>query len=180
MRPGISVELHPRQHRLRRHSCRRRVHGVIDKHPSYSFVGGPGGSGLDDYYSPEVNSAVVPLPGVKTLDGAPCDPIRDSVGASAWNSSFANIQCYDAIKVYALLNQIAGKTHSGARPVVPAVFGMNFQSVYVGESLNEPPGGTGGYKNAEAVPSAELLAQVEYVDTAVGEIVNGLKTAGIY
>jgi hypothetical protein len=24
----------------------------IDKHPSYSFVGGPGGTGLDDYYSP--------------------------------------------------------------------------------------------------------------------------------
>src|ERR1700723_1987571 len=41
----------------------------IDKHPSYSFVGGPGGSGLDDYFSPEVNSTVVPLPGVRTLEG---------------------------------------------------------------------------------------------------------------
>src|ERR1700728_1880724 len=152
----------------------------IDKHPSYSFVGGPGGTGLDDYYSPEVNSAVVPLPGVKTLDGAPCDPIRDSVGASAWNSSFANIQCYDAIKVYALLNQIAGKTHSGAPAVVPAVFGMNFQSVYVGESVNEPPVGTGGYKNAAAVPSAELLKEIEYVDTAIGEIISALQAAGLY
>jgi len=152
----------------------------IDKHPSYSFVGGPGGKGLDDYYSPEVDSTVVPLPGVKTLDGAACDPIRDSVGVSAWNASFANIQCYDAIKVYALLNQIAGKTHSGAPAVVPAVFGMNFQSVYVGESVNEPPVGTGGYKNAAAAPSAELLQEIEYVDTAVGIIVNALKTAGIY
>jgi hypothetical protein len=152
----------------------------IDKHPSYSFVGGPGGTGLDDYYSPEVNSAVVALPGVKTLDGVSCDPIRDTVGAAAWNASFENIQCYDAIKVYALLNQIAGKTHSGAPAVVPAVFGMNFQSVYVGQSVNEAGVAAGGYKNAEAVPSAELLAQVEYVDTAVGEIVNGLKTAGIY
>ena len=152
----------------------------IDKHPSYSFVGGPGGKGLDDYYSPEVDSTVVPLPGVKTLDGAACDPIRDSVGVSAWNASFANIQCYDAIKVYALLNQIAGKTHSGAPAVVPAVFGMNFQSVYVGESVNEPPLGTGGYKNAAAAPSAELLQEIEYVDTAVGIIVNALKTAGIY
>jgi hypothetical protein len=152
----------------------------IDKHPSYSFVGGPGGTGLDDYYSPEVDSTVVALPGVKTLDGLSCDPIRDTVGASAWNASFENIQCYDAIKVYALLNQIAGKTHSGAAAVVPAVFGMNFQSVYVGQSTNEAGVAAGGYKNAEALPSAELLGEVEYVDTAIGEIVNALKTAGIY
>src|SRR6202042_2018975 len=152
----------------------------IDKHPSYSFVGGPGGTGLDDYYSPEVNSAVVPLPGVKTLDGAPCDPIRDSVGASAWNSSFANIQCYDAIKVYALLNQIAGKTHSGAPAVVPSVFGMNFQSVYVGQSVNEAGVAAGGYQNAAALPTSELLGEIEYVDAAIGEIVKSFKDAGIY
>src|SRR6202167_4008213 len=152
----------------------------IDKHPSYSFVGGPGGTGLDDYYSPEVNSVVVPLPGVKTLEGNPCDPIRDPLGVSAWNSSFANIQCYDAIKVYALLNQIAGKTHSGAPAVVPAVFGMNFQSVYVGESVYEAGVAAGGYKNAAALPSAELLKEIEYVDTAIGEIVSALEAAGIY
>jgi hypothetical protein len=152
----------------------------IDKHPSYSFVGGPGGTGLDDYYSPEVSSAVVPLPGVKTLEGAACAPIRDTVGVSAWNSSFANIQCYDAIKVYALLNQIAGKTHSGAPAVVPSVFGMNFQSVYVGQSVNEAGVAAGGYKNAAALPSEELLGEIEYVDTAVGEIVGALKNAGIY
>jgi hypothetical protein len=152
----------------------------IDKHPSYSFVGGPGGAGLDDYYSPEVDSAVVPLRGVKTLLGAPCDPIRDTMGAAAWNASFENIQCYDAIKVYALLNQIAGKTHSGAPSVVPAVFGMNFQSVYVGQSTNEAGVAVGGYQNAAALPSAQLLGEIEYVDTAIGEIVNALKTAGIY
>jgi hypothetical protein len=152
----------------------------IDKHPSYSFVGGPGGKGLDDYYSPEVDSHVVPLPGVKTLDGAPCDPIRDTESLSGWNSSFANIQCYDAIKVYALLNQIAGKTHSGAAATVPAVFGMNFQSVYVGESVNEAGVATGGYQNAAALPSPELLKEIEYVDTCIGEIVNALRHAGIY
>jgi hypothetical protein len=162
------------------------VHGAggytawIDKHPSYSMVGGPGGTGLDDYYSPEVSSAVVPLPGVKTLDGVACDPIRDPVGAGAWNASFENIQCYDAIKVYGLLNQIAGKTHSGAPAMVPAVFGMNFQSVYVGQSVNEAGVGAGGYKNPAALPSAVLLNEIEYVDTAVGEIVGALKTAGIY
>jgi hypothetical protein len=153
----------------------------IDKHPSYSFVGGPGGNGLDDYYSPEVSSGVVALPGVKTLTGIPCDPIRDTTmaGESAWNASFDNIQCYDAIKVYALLNQIAGKTHSGKPAQVPAVFGMNFQSVYIGQSVNES-GLAGGYKNAAAVPSSELLREIEYVDVAIGEIVNALQAAGIY
>ena len=152
----------------------------IDKHPSYSFVGGPGGTGLDDYYSPEVSSNVVPLPGVVTLDGASCDPVRDKVSLSGWNSSFANIQCYDAIKVYGLMNQIAGKTHSGAPATVPAVFGMNFQSVYVGQSVNEAGVATGGYKNAQGLPSPELLKEIEYVDTCVGAIVGSLQSAGIY
>jgi hypothetical protein len=152
----------------------------IDKHPSYSFVGGPGGTGLDDYYSPEVNSTVVPLPGVKTLEGASCDPIRDTLGLSGWNASFENIQCYDAIKVYALLNQIAGKTHSGKPAVVPAVFGMNFQSVYVGQSVNEAGVAAGGYRNAAALPSGKLVQEIENVDTSIGEIVNALKSAGIY
>jgi len=152
----------------------------IDKHPSYSFVGGQGGNGLDDYYSPEVDSNVVPLPGVKTLEGAACDPVRDTSNTVGWNSSFANIQCYDAIKVYALLNQIAGKTHSGAPAQVPAVFGMNFQSVYVGESVRESTGLSGGYKNAAALPTLQLQEEIQYVDTAIGVIVSALKTAGLY
>jgi Type I phosphodiesterase / nucleotide pyrophosphatase len=154
----------------------------IDKHPSYSFVGGPGAKGLDDYFSPEVDSTVVPLPGIRTVEGVPCDPIRDPtpVGTSAWNASFENIQCYDAIKVYALLNEIAGKTHLGASAQIPAVFGMNFQSVYVGESVNEVGVATGGYKNAAASPGPELLQEIEYVDTAIGDIISALKTNGIY
>jgi hypothetical protein len=152
----------------------------IDKHASYSFVGGPGGKGLDDYYSPEVNSTVVPLPGVRTLTGVPCDPIRDSSNTSGWNSSFANIQCYDAIKVYGLLNEIAGKTHLGEKAQVPAVFGMNFQSVYVGQSVNEASVAVGGYINAAAAPSPALFEEIEYVDTAIGIIVEALKAAGIY
>src|SRR5271163_2595187 len=38
----------------------------IDKHPSYAMVAGPGGTGLNDYWAPEVDSNVVALPGVKT------------------------------------------------------------------------------------------------------------------
>src|SRR5271170_2151412 len=53
----------------------------IDKHPSYSFTAGPGGTGLNDYYSPEVDSTVIPLPGITTALGASCSSIRDTVGS---------------------------------------------------------------------------------------------------
>jgi hypothetical protein len=153
----------------------------IDKHASYSFTAGPGGKGLDDYYSPEVDSNVIPLPFVTTAEGVPCAPIRDRIGSlSSWTGSFANIQCYDALKVDALLNEIAGKTHSGAPAQVPALFGMNFQSVYIGESLNETGLGTGGYINAAAQPTEFLLQDIEFVDASIGEIVNSLKNAGIF
>ena len=152
----------------------------IDKHASYSFTAGPGGKGLNDYYSPEVDSTVVPLPGVTTAEGVPCAPIRDAAGTSSWTSSFQNIQCYDALKVQALLNQIAGKTHNGGTAVVPALFGMNFQSVYIGESVYEPGVATGGYQNAAALPSAALLTEVQFVDASIGQIVGALKNAGIY
>jgi hypothetical protein len=154
----------------------------IDKHASYSFTAGPGGKGLNDYYSPEVDSAVVPLPGVTTSQGIPCAPVRDTTaaGLSSWASSFDNIQCYDALKVKALLNQIAGKTHNGGAAVVPALFGMNFQSVYMGESVYEPNVGLGGYLNAAALPSNALLKEVEFVDASIGDIVSALKGAGLY
>jgi len=153
----------------------------IDKHPSYSMAGGPGGKGLDDFYSPEVSSFAVPLPGIKTSQGVSCATARDAVnGPTAWNSSFADIQCYDALKVKALLNQIAGKTHNGAAAVTPVAFGMNFQSVYIGQSVSEPGVGKGGYQNAAALPSAQLLQEIESVDASIGEIVGAMKSAGIY
>jgi hypothetical protein len=151
----------------------------IDKHPSYSMASGPGGKGLNDYYSPEVSSDVVALPGVTTSQGVSCAKVRDSSGG-AWNSSFENIQCYDALRVKALLNEIAGKTHDGAHAVTPALFGMNFQSVYIGQSVAEPGVGNGGYQNAEALPSPELLKEIEFVDASIGDIVGALKSAGIY
>jgi hypothetical protein len=152
----------------------------IDKHASYSFAAGPGGTGLDDFYSPEVDSTVVALPGVQTADGASCATIRDpTADLSSWTNSFLNIQCYDALKVKALLNEIAGETHMGAPAQVPAVFGMNFQAVYIGESLNEPTVGAGGYQNAAALPSGELLKEIEFVDNSIGDIVNALKSAGL-
>jgi hypothetical protein len=152
----------------------------IDKHASYSFTAGPGGRGLDDYYSPEVDSNVIALPGIRTSEGVSCATIRDMSQLGSWTSSFENIQCYDALKVHALLNEIAGKTHNGKPAMTPAVFGMNFQAVYFGESLNEPNVGAGGYKNAAALPSNQLLKEIEFVDASIGDIVNALKDRGIY
>jgi hypothetical protein len=151
----------------------------IDKHPSYAMVAGPGGKGLDDYYAPEVDSNVVALPGIKTSLGASCATVRDAT-APSWNASFEDIQCYDALRVDALLNEIAGKNHHGSPATTPAIMGLNFQAVYTGESVSEPGIGVGGYQNAAALPSAELLQEIESVDTSIGDIVNALKDRGIY
>jgi hypothetical protein len=153
----------------------------IDKHASYSFTAGPGGTGLNDYYSPEVDSNVIPLPGVTTAQGVSCATVRDKTAAgNVWAASFANIQCYDALKVQALLNEINGKTHDGKAAEVPALFGMNFQSVYIGESVLEPGVGKGGHENAAGLPSSALLSEIEFVDASIGSIVQALQQAGIY
>ena len=152
----------------------------IDKHPSYSMVGGPGGHGLNDYYAPEVSSNVVALPGVTAPGGVSCTTVQDTSSLSGWNNSFLNIQCYDTLRLNGLLNEIAGETHNGARAEIPAIFGMNFQSVYTGQILIEPALGTGGYVNAAGLPNPELVSEISFVDTSIGELVNALKHAGIY
>ena len=49
-----------------------------DKHPAYSSVAsGLGPVALDDFYSPEINSNVVALPGVKTPTGISCSTVPD-------------------------------------------------------------------------------------------------------
>jgi hypothetical protein len=152
----------------------------IDKHPSVAFVNGPGdGKNVDDLYLPEVDSNAVALPGIKTAEGTSCSPLRDTA-VTSWNGSFDNIQCYDAVRVNALLNEIAGKTHAGAPAKVPAIMGLNFQAVYTGESVSEPGVGIGGYKDAAATPSTELFNEIKFVDASIGELVDALKDAHIY
>jgi hypothetical protein len=152
-----------------------------DKHPSYSAVAGPGGGTLNDYYSPEINSNVVGLPGVTTPDGISCASIPDpSADLSAWTDSFKNIKCYDTLKVNAILNEIDGKTHDGKPAQTPNIFGMNFQAVSVGQKLIEKNVGTGGYLDAAATPTSFLESEIEFVDDAVGEWVKAIKDRGLY
>ena len=154
-----------------------------DKHPSYSSVNGPGnGKNVDDYYSPEINSIPVNLPGV-TAGATSCNPLPDQTAVSSsntWTDSFQNIQCYDALKVNAVVNWINGKTHNGSSSApVPAVFGMNFQTVSVGQKLIEKslsPVVTGGYQDSQGTPTAALLANIEFVDLSIGNMIAALKS----
>jgi hypothetical protein len=150
-----------------------------DKHPSYDFTNGPSGDGVDDLWSPEINSIPVPIPVVPG-----CSPLPDPGAATpsnAWTDSFQNIRCYDQYKVQAVLNWIDGKTHDGsASAPVPSVFGMNFQAVSVGEKLVEKSLSlTGGYTDALGTPSASLLAEIQYVDGAIGQFVSELNKQGL-
>ena len=154
-----------------------------DKHPSYLSVSGPGdGTNVDDYYSPEINSIPVALP---TVPG--CNPLPDqtAVAASnAWTDSFQNIQCYDSLKVKAILNEINGWDHSGKfRRPVPKVFGMNFQVVSVGQKLIEkslPTTVIGGYLDNIGTPSPALLSEIQFADESIGKMVVALKNRGRY
>jgi Type I phosphodiesterase / nucleotide pyrophosphatase len=155
-----------------------------DKHPAYSSVAsGIGPIALDDFYAPEINSNVIALPRVVTPLGASCSPVRDpGSDLTAWTNSFQNIQCYDTLKVNAILNWIEGKDHLGKKQTrVPTIFGMNFQAVSVGQKLVEPSDSTtGGYLDAAGTPSPALLNEFQFVDAAIGQFVSELKAQGLY
>ncbi len=155
-----------------------------DKHPAYSAVAaGLGPVALNDFYGPEINSNVIALPHVVTPLGVACDPILDNgADLTAWTNSFQNIQCYDTLKVDAVLNWIDGKNHLGtAQTQVPTIFGMNFQALSVGQKLIEKSNATtGGYLDAAATPGAALLTEFQFVDASIGAFVNELKKQGLY
>jgi hypothetical protein len=155
-----------------------------DKHPAYSSVAsGIGPSALDDFYAPEINSNVIGLPGVKTPTGVSCSTILDpGSDLTAWTNSFQSIQCYDSLKVNAILNEIDGKDHLGIKKTqVPTIFGMNFQALSVGQKLNEQSNGlTGGYLDAAGTPSPALLDEFKFVDASIGAFVDELKDKGLY
>ena len=152
-----------------------------DKHPAYAVVSGPGdGTNVNDYYSPEINSIPVNLPNVPG-----CNPLPDQAAVSssnAWTDSFANIQCYDQLKVNAILNEINGETHNGLTSAPrPALFGMNFQVVSVGEKLIEKTLSlTGGYQDSIGTPTPSLLGEIVFADASIGKMVAALKQNGIY
>src|SRR5882724_1387918 len=96
--------------------------------------------------------------------------------------TFDAIKCYDQLKVNAIVNEIKGKTHLGSSNApVPVIFGMNFQAVSVGQKLIEPKSATrtdantGGYEDAQGTPRPKMLAEIQFVDAAIGQMVDALK-----
>ncbi|HEX8764234.1 MAG TPA: alkaline phosphatase family protein [Candidatus Acidoferrum sp.] len=173
-----------------------------DKHAVYAVVSGPTGtnqpSNVDDYYSPEVNSLEILLPGVKTAapaggTGFDCGtPSTSSSGVpfpitnDDWTVGFDAIKCYDQLKVNAIVNEINGKDHNGTSSApVPVIFGMNFQAVSVGQKLIAPKSATrtdantGGYEDAQGTPRPLMLGEIEFVDAAIGQMVAALRQQGL-
>jgi hypothetical protein len=153
-----------------------------DKHPVYAAVSGPTGtnspSNVDDYYAPEVNSLIVPIPNFKTVTGVDCSSIPHAAGDD-WTTGFDSIKCYDQLKVNAIVNEINGKTHLGDHNApVPVILGMNFQAVSVGQKLIKG-GVKGGYTDAAGDPTPSMLAEIEFVDASIGQMVDALEDHGL-
>ncbi|PZS35031.1 MAG: phosphodiesterase [Pseudonocardiales bacterium] len=143
-----------------------KAHGLrtawSDKHPAYEILNGPSGTGVDDLFTPEINSDA------------------DTVGDD-WTGVNSLTRQYDHYKVRAVLNEISGYDHSGRRLVgTPAIFGMNFQSVSTAEKLPVSDGQPGGYDASGTTPGPVLRRALEYVDGELGTMVAGLKKAGRY
>ena len=99
----------------------------------------------------------------------------------------------DALKVQGILNEIKGLRHDGTPgPGVPAVFGMNFQAVSVGQKLENDnsdgscvadtmfTGQVGGYKDGAGSPSDVLAYGLQQTDTALASMIAALKAQHIY
>jgi hypothetical protein len=77
-----------------------RDHGLrtawSDKHPAYQILSGPSGTGVQDYFTPEINSQAIGFP-----------------AGEDWTSDNAATAQYDSYKVQAILNEIDGFDHCG-------------------------------------------------------------------
>jgi hypothetical protein len=148
-----------------------------DKHAVYAVVSGHGDNAdnVDDYYSPEINSTPVGLPGVTTADGIDCSNVDASAAGQDYTRGFSAVKCYDQLKVNAILHEIDGKDHLGLKKTqVPVILGMNFQSVSVGQKLVIKTR-KGGYTDAKGTPTADMKSEIQFVDAAIGQMVDELK-----
>jgi hypothetical protein len=144
-----------------------------DKHPAYDIVNGPSGKGVDDLYTPELTN----FGGFDNTVSVVCTVQNDD------------------LKVKAILNEIHGLTHDG-KPArgVPAVFGMNFQAVSVGQKLEKDNaaggcttdtdptinGQPGGYTDGFGTPTAVLSYGLKKTDESLGKMLKALKDEHIY
>ena len=87
---------------------------------------------------------------------------------------------YDSYKVQAILNEINGFDHSGTHHVgVPAIFGMNFQTVSTAQKLPTSDGLTGGYLPGGTVPGPLLVRALNYINSQLGAMVSRIQADGL-
>jgi hypothetical protein len=129
-----------------------------DKHPAYEILNGPSGTGVQDLFTPEINSDA---------------PTAGS--SNDWTTDNALTQQYDSYKVQSVLNEIRGDDHSGKHHVgEPAIFGMNFQTVSTAEKLPTSDGLTGGYLADGKTPGPLLTRALDYINTQVGAMLTAI------
>jgi len=134
-----------------------------EKRPSYLFLAGPSGNGVEDFFAPEIASQAIGYP----------------AGVSYNTDVDANMK-YDSYKVQSVLNEIDGYNHSRTERVgVPALFGMNFQVVTTAEQLPTSDGLAGGYLPGGEVPGPALTRAYNFVDTELGVMISQLQAQGL-
>jgi hypothetical protein len=174
-----------------------------DKHPVYNAeVAGNGTPNtVDDPFNTEINADTIPASLVDTRGNTVTFPLPNPDGTGPYfiTDSVGNTEAYDQIKVDAILNEIDGWNSSHTvRAPVPAIFGMNFQTVSVGQKLVDPTKSCvrnghfdgcdasyvpGGYEtgSTSSVPlfTPQLVGAIRSVDAAVGSMVDELRSQGM-
>ena len=136
-----------------------------DKHPAYESLEGPAGNSIDDLFTPEIDSlALEEAGGAHYAEGI------------SWTEDNAATMQYDSYKVQAVLNEIDGFNHSRTEHVgVPAILGMNFQTVSTAEKLLKSDGLNGGYEPGTTTPGPLLRRALDYVNTQLQAMVEAIQ-----
>jgi hypothetical protein len=139
-----------------------------DKHPAYEALEGPAGNSIDDLFTPEIDSMALESSG------------NPYPGEISWTEDNAATMQYDSYKVGAVLNEIDGFDHSGKTKVgVPAIFGMNFQTVSTAEKLLTSDGLKGGDEPGTTTPGPLLARALDYIDAQLQAMDEAIQAQGL-
>ena len=130
-----------------------RQHGLrtawSDKHPAYQMLSGPSGTGVQDFFTPEINSQAIGYP----------------AGQDLTSDNAATMQ-YDSYKVQAILNEIDGLTHSRASHVaqgLPRRRGASSTAIIISAKHGQSPTDPG---DLARVPDGPIIAAINAAWTA--------------
>jgi hypothetical protein len=139
-----------------------------DKHPVYTSFDGPEGNGITDSFDPEIDSIAI------EPNGTPYP------GDISWTGDNAATMQYDSYKVQAVINWIDGYNHQGTQHVgVPAIFGMNFQTVSTAEKLPTSDGLMGGDYPGTNTPGPLLQRALQYINDQAERMVDQIDAQGL-